>query len=90
MVIAAKYWSVVLTLCGAISSANGLSSMHVDEIQAWCRAEMAELDGAYPSVRSRVRNLRKPSAAVRRDGRGGRRIGGSPRESCSVLVDFMA
>src|SRR3984893_1621360 len=28
------------------------------------------MGGAYPGVRSRVRNLRKPSAAVRRDGGG--------------------
>src|ERR1700730_16204856 len=31
----------------------------------------AFMGGAYPGVRSRARNLRKPSAAVRRDGGGG-------------------
>ena len=38
------------------------------------------MGAAYPSVRSGVRNPRKPSAAVRRDGRG-RRIGGPPRQT---------
>jgi hypothetical protein len=71
--------SIKLLLRAFRPSHNDEIAVPTEEFRRWAGASRspfqtsspAFMGGAYPSVRSRVRNLRKPSAAVRRDGRGG-------------------